>query len=138
MSSDTVYSAIQAYLTANWAATPLVFENDLYLLPDTPVPYVVVEISGQVYGQCSVGAESQTGNLWREDGLLWLHVFVPTGTGSLLARQYTKQLVDLFRGLDLIAGALRFRDASIGLGEAGAEDGNYWRLSASVEWRFDT
>jgi hypothetical protein len=137
MSSDVVYSAIKNFLTAIWTAVPLVFENENYDLPDDPSPYVYVEISGNLYAQQSIGATSSVSNLWREQGLLWIHVFVPSGTGSLLARQYAKQIADLFRGKELLSGKLIFRDISIGMGQTADEDGNYWRLSVSIEWQND-
>jgi hypothetical protein len=142
MSSDVVYSAIKAYLTANWTTTEIAWENENFQSPlssdGSPTAWVAVEITGNLYSQASIGAGTASGNLWREEGLLWLHIFVPTGSGSLVARQYAKQLADLFRGLSLSGDTLRFRDASIGRGQPGSEDGLYWGLSVSIEWQHDS
>jgi hypothetical protein len=142
MSSDAVYSAIRAYLEPAWTATPLAWENENFEMPVDGVgnrlPWVAVEITGNLYSQASIGAGSASANLWREEGLLWLHVFVPSGSGSLVARQYARQLADLFRGLSLSAGTLRFRDASIGRGQPGNEDGTVWGLSVSIDWQHDS
>lgn len=137
MSTDIAYQAICGFLVANWTATPLEFENINFVPPvdadGVMTPWVSVEIAGNSYAQASIGAEIPSDNLWREEGQLWLHVFVPAGTGSLLARQYARQLVDLFKGLDLDPD-IEFRDASVGLGEPGDENGIAWRLSTSIDW----
>ena len=142
MSSDALHAAIRAHLEANWTSTPLAWENEAFEPPTdglgNPTPWVMVEIGGDLYAQASIGAGSAAANLWREEGLVWFHVFVAAGTGSALARQHARALVDLFRGLTLAGGAIRFRDASIGRGEPGDEDGKFWRISASVEWQRDS
>ncbi len=137
MSTDAVYSAVQAFLTDNWTTTPLVFENASGEPPTAPdgslIPWVEGEVAGNAYCQVSIGAGSPADDRWREEGQLWLHVFVKTGTGSLLARQLATALTLLFRGAQLDPD-IEFRDMSVGLGEPGDEDGNFWRLSVSIDW----
>lgn len=116
MLSDTVFAAIHDFLAASWSATPLVFENEDFQKPSPPSPWVLAEVSGTSYAQASIGAKTVATNLWREEGLLWMHVMVPAATGSLAARQYAKQLADLFRGRELLAGLLTFREIAIGHG----------------------
>ncbi|MDR3474434.1 MAG: phage tail terminator-like protein [Devosia sp.] len=137
MSTDAVYSAVQAFLTDNWTATPLVFENGSGEPPIAPdgslIPWVEVEVAGNAYSQISIGAGSPADNRWREEGQVWFHVFVKTGAGSLLARQLATALTGLFRGAQLDPD-IEFGDMSVGLGEPGDDDGNYWRLSVSIDW----
>ena len=139
MASDVVYNAVKDYLTANWTTSPLAFENEEFVPPvdseGRPTPFVAVEVTGNVYGQQSIGASTQATNRWDEEGQLWLHVFVRTSTGSSTARNYAKTLADLFRGTTLLSGDMEFMDASIGLGEKGDDEGNYYRISVSVDWR---
>jgi hypothetical protein len=135
VASNTVYDAVQAYLLANWTTTPLAFENEQFDKPEPTSPFVAVEMTGVLYAQQSIGEANQASNRWDEEGNLWLHVFVPVDTGSSLARQYCKTLCDLFRGLQLLSGNLEFIDASIGLGEPGDENGQYYRISCNIEWR---
>ncbi len=137
MSTATAYSAIKSYLDANWMTTSLAYENDEYVVPDTPTAFVFVEISGQNYARASIGASEFSDNLWREEGSLWLHVMIPSGQGSLVARTYAQSLIDLLRDAELLNGRLVFLDASVGLGEQGQLNGNYWRLTASIDWRLD-
>lgn len=141
MSTAAVYSAVRTYLEANWTTTPLRWENETFTIPvdadGVPQPWVDVEITGTEYDQASLGAGTVASNLWREDGMLWLHVMVPSGSGSGVARTHAANLAALFRGLDLDPDIV-FRTMSIGLGSPGDDDGNWWRLSLSIEWQSDT
>lgn len=135
MSSLVTYDTIEQYITAQWTTTPLVFENFNTDLPDDPAHFVLVEIFGDTFDQESIGAEPRTGNLFREWGQLYLNVMTRNGIGTRLARQYATSLVDLFQGLDI--GTLTFLRASIGAGEPGKNDGNYYRMTATIDWRRD-
>lgn len=135
MASDQVYDAVRGYLAARWTETPIVWENEDFTRPDPLAPWVAVEIAGSLYSQESVGADVQAANRWDEAGTLFLHVFVPAGTGSSTARRHCKTLADLFRGARLMDDALEFLDASIGFGEPGDEEGVTYRVSVSVDWR---
>lgn len=141
MASSVVFDAIKTYLTDNWLTSPAQWENETPIdtnSPTTglPAPWVMVEMTGTLYGQVSIGAATQATNRWDEEGQLWLHVFVPTGTGGHTARLHAKQLADLFRGTTLSGGSLDFGDARIGMGEAGDEDGAWFRISVSIDWRY--
>jgi uncharacterized membrane protein len=135
MASDAVYGAIKDYLVANWTSTPISFENENFVQPDPPAPWIAVFLSGVVYGQQTIGTNNQAANRWDEEGILWLFVMVPVGTGSLDARRCAKQLADLFRGVTLLSGSLEFRDAFIGQGELAVEVGNWFKLPVDIEWR---
>jgi hypothetical protein len=136
MSSAEVFDVVSQHLTALWSATPLVFENEDWAKPDTPAPFVLVELFGDFFDQQSIGGGPQvTDNLWREGGVLLMHVMTPNNTGTREARVLAKQLVDLFRGQEI--GGVVFRDATVGAGDKGEEDGNYFRMTASVTWQRD-
>lgn len=147
MADDAVYDAIKTYLsTAGNVAVladpvtsvvpPIRFENESFPKPNPPAPWIGMALTGVLYGQESIGASDQADNRWDEAGHLWLPVFVPTGSGASRARQIAKQLSNLFRGLTLLDGRLEFMDAFIGEGEPAAEEGNWYILPLSVEWRF--
>ncbi|TPJ60825.1 MULTISPECIES: hypothetical protein [unclassified Mesorhizobium] len=136
MSSPEAFDGIHDYLLAAWAGrTPMVFENEPSPIGDTPEAWVLVEIFGDFFDLASIGAEPVLANRWREGGQVLMHVLTPNETGSRAGRVYAKQLVDLFRGQE-IAG-IRFRDASIGAGERGTQDGNYYRMTATIDWELD-
>lgn len=141
MASGTVSAAIEAYLAANWTATPLAFENKNQFENGNPIPpadeiaWVEMELTGTRYGQVSIGAITQAGNRWDEEGMLLLNVLVPGGTGSATARTHAKSLADLFRGVTLLSGQLEFMDAFIGKGEPSQREGNWYQIPVDIEWR---
>ncbi|MDO1582429.1 hypothetical protein [Rhizobium oryzicola] len=136
MSSPEAYSAIHDYLATQWAArTPLVFENEQFELPDTPAYYVQVEIFGDFFDQASIGGGQPVANLWREEGQILAHVMCPRWEGTLQGRTYGRLLCDLFRGQEF--SGIRFRRISLGASEPGDEDGNYFRMTASIDWQRD-
>ena len=65
-----------------------------------------------------------------------MHVMVPQGTGSGIARGYAGDLLELFRGQEI--DGVRFRDASIGEGDPGRDFPNYWAMTAMIDWERDT
>ncbi|MEI9995096.1 MAG: phage tail terminator-like protein [Rhizomicrobium sp.] len=143
---DEVYDAIVAYLKRPETSPlivdpitsdvpPIRYENEPFVKPEPPKPWVAVSLSGIVYGQASIGAHEQADNRWDEAGQLWLPVFVPSGSGSSRARQLAKQLANLFRGLTLLDGSLEFMDAFIGTGAPSEEKGSWYELPVSIEWR---
>lgn len=133
--ADEVFDAIRVTLETNWTVTPIAWPNEDFEKPNPPTPWVDVEFTRNIYAQESIGAAEQSENRWDEDGQLWLHLLVPVGTGSSAAGGAAKALAKIFRGRHLLADSLDFLDASIGMGEPGDENGNYWRISTSIEWR---
>jgi hypothetical protein len=135
MSSPEAYDDIQTRLSGNWTATPLVFENDPYTLPDTPAPFLYVEIFGDDFDQIQVGQQGQ--NMWEERGVAYFHVMVPNDTGSAAARAYAKQALNLFREQQI--GSIRTVKMSIGQGQPGRSFANYWAMTTTMWWaRYDT
>lgn len=136
MSIDQVQTAVESFLAASWSATDIAYENSGYMQRSdgngTIIPWVLVELNGGIYEQRSIGAGSATANLWTDSGVLWLHVFVGSETGSLLAKQYGAQIAELFRGLTLDPN-IAFGDITLA-GSGGTLDGNNWSLSISIDW----
>lgn len=136
--SDPVFEAIKAHLTANWDASdcPIAWPNEGFVQSATPTQFLAVEITSTSYDQQSIGEADQADNRWDEDGRLWVHVMVKRGSGASGARGAGRAIANLFRGTTLLAGQLEFMEASIGLGQPGDEQGNYYRVSVDVEWRY--
>jgi len=139
MASEIIYDAVRAFLTTQFTTSPLQWENESPItttgVGGEPAPWVMVEMTGTLYAQQSLGASVQADNRWDEEGQLWLHVFVPTGTGGREARRIARLLADLFRGTTLLGDSLEFLDAQIGMGEAGDETGSWYRVSVEIDWR---
>lgn len=137
--ADEVFEAIRAYLgdgidTAGaWSDAPLRYPNEAFTPPDGP--WVDFEIEGSLFGQQSIGEHVQADNRWDEEGRIWLHVMVPTGSGGARARGAAKRIAGLFRGKTLLSNQLEFLDASIGAGSPGDENGAWFMISVSIDWR---
>ncbi len=135
MATDAVYDAVKAYLTAQWTVTPIRWENELFEKPEPPSHWIAVALTGVLYGQQSIGASLQAANRWDETGSLWISVFAPIGVGASYARALAKQLADIFRGTTLLSGSLEFMDAVIGTNGPAPEEGNWFEILCSIEWR---
>lgn len=137
MSSPAAFQSIETRFRAEWAATtPIYFENEDPTLPGEPNHWLFVEVAGDLFEQASIGGGDEvTDNLWREDGQIVVHVMTLRGIGSLEARQLARQAVDIFRGLDI--DGIRYRATSVGAGEPGEADGNYWRFTATIDFERD-
>jgi hypothetical protein len=102
-------AAIAQRLIDNWAVTPITRQNKI---PDDPwpptepnpdapdfpqlAPWVHLEIftlpGGGIYGAGTPGKQ-----IWQTDGFIYVHVFVPSGTGDELATQYAATIGEIFR-----------------------------------------
>lgn len=129
MSSQTAFEAFENAL-GSWTDTPVVFENQFFELPDEPDAFVYVEIFGDAYDQETMGAP--LANIWLETGFTYLHVMVPSGTGSRLARQYANSLLYLFREQPI--DGLFMPEMSIGAGDPGRDFPNYFAMTATIYW----
>tara|TARA_R110000868_G_scaffold361938_3_gene623959 strand:- start:1231 stop:1653 length:423 start_codon:yes stop_codon:yes gene_type:complete len=137
MSRSAVRGAVTDYLAANWTLSELVYQNTT---TEPPVasdgvlrPWVYVEVSYNSTDQWSIGETDRTDNRWREDGQVFFHVFTPAGAGLSVADQYADAVIELFKGIQL-SPDIEFRDISSDIGGPGDENGNYYRVSISVEW----
>lgn len=130
MSSPTAFDLIEQRLKVSWQETPIIFENEGFDLPGLPSQFVYVEVFGDIYQQDTMGAPGE--NEWLEAGQLYLHVMTPNGTGSRDARDIANRLTYLFREQPL--SGIYFRQMSIGSGEPGRSFGNYYAMTATIEW----
>lgn len=114
-----------AGLTVEWP-------NEAFTRPDPPAPFLSVEMAGDGMGAIEMGGQGA----WQERGQLFLHVLVPTGTGTTGVRAIAKALSDLFRNVSTEANALIYERQSIGMGEPEEDDGPWWVMSVSVAWKY--
>ena len=139
MSAVAIYDAVKGLLDAAWSATPVLFENQTQPPPAAETPHglkawVLCEIEGRSLSQISMGAGTKPDNLWEEEGTIWLHVHVPAGSGSRAARVLADELAELFRATEEI-GAIQFHDMSIGAGQVGQDNGKWWAMTVTINWR---
>lgn len=142
MSSYNVYQAFHDRLTGSWTQTLLCFENENIEAPydanGAPLPFVYVEIYGDDLYQETVGAPGD--NQWLEQGVTYIHVMVPSFTGTAAARQSADEIANLFRESPLAtdAGNIHIPEMSIGGGEPGKDFPNFWALTITMHWHVRT
>lgn len=143
MASQTAFDAIHSYIGTNWtdSTIPVVFENEKFIapsVPPSPATWIMVQVIGDTFDQASLGSGTADTELWREEGQISFFVFVRPGTGSSAARGVADTFVAIFRGRQIAASFIRFHGISIGGGQAGSDDGNWWGLSGTINWIRDT
>jgi hypothetical protein len=100
MSSKSVRDAVWSHLRSHWAETPVLeVINRTPALPEPPAPWVTATFAGGQETQESIGQPGQ--NVYRETGLIYLHVVVPAYSGDALALGLAETLRTLFRGKTL-------------------------------------
>lgn len=135
MASPAAFNPVEDYLREVWNVTPIVFENETPSPPDGAQAWVFVEMAGNLYDIASIGAGSPEANLWRESGTLWLHVMTPVWTGTREGRQHAWDLAELFKAQPI--PGLRFQAMSVGAGEPVETDGNWARMTLTIDWERD-
>ena len=139
MPAVEIYDAIVDLLAPSWSATSVVYENQTQ--PPASAegahglsPWMLVEIEGRSMRQMTMGAGTKPDNLWEEQGTILFHIHVPAGSGSRDARVLADSLADLFQATEDI-GRIQFHDMSVGAGEVGQDNGKWWSMTVTVDWR---
>ena len=139
-------AAIKQRLSDNWTTTQIAFQNETPGEPwppvdvnGSPVAWVYLEVIAATSGLRGVGLPgSQT---WLYEGNIFVHVFVPVGTGTVLANQYAVSIGEIFRAKsfyrDESAGAeVRTWSPRMDGGASAAANGNYFRVSCTIPFEF--
>lgn len=129
MSSPVPWNDARARLDAAFSTTPVAWPNEQFAHPEPPSIWLAVEMTGDVLAPVELGA-----NVWQEEGRLLVHVFAPVGTGTEDARTTAKQVANTFRAI--ASDPIIYLGASIGHGETSDDQGMWWRLTVSVDWRY--
>ena len=124
--SPTPWEDARNRLTAAALGYSIEWPNEGFSPPDLSV-WLSVEAEGDVLEPIEIG-----GGAWEERGVFIVHVIVPLGTGSLVARQIAKSVANIYRGVN---GFTVYRRAVIGSGSP-TEDGKWWVLTVNVEWNY--
>lgn len=135
MSSPSAFAAFKGVLdtyAAGTGALAVRYENDFVqnLLDENTPAWVYVEIYGDSYNQDTMGAPGA--NVWEETGAVYLHVMVPSGTGSEDARTHANTLLNLFR--EKPVSNIFMPEMSIGAGDPGRDFPNYFAITATIAW----
>ena len=131
-------AAIRARIEANWATTRITYQNET---PDDPwppmnasgelLPWINLEIECH---EAPIVGTGQTGNhVFRYEGLISVHVFVPVGSGDAVAKQHAVTIGEIFRRkqfyTDTAGRAVRTEDPYPAGGTAESDDGNWFGVT---------
>lgn len=145
-------AAVKAALIAGWTTTTIAYQNEV---PDPwppvdgdgwPAGFVYFEMA-TMPGQAIRGVGVPGDHLSQTNGFIYVHVFVPDGTGEATATQYAETIGELFRSKKLYeADGCYLRtwvprvDEGGSAGDnseiAGVNAGNYFRCSMSVPFQY--
>lgn len=141
MSYAAARAVIEDRIQANWTATPVAWENVAFD-PAAPGdgfpaggPFLALTVLWGNERQASFGDAT---NLYRNTGVLQLHIRTAIGTGTAQAHQLLDDAAVLFRGQQ-IAG-FTFWSASPEPGEEEREAGGgtgWYRLTMNVPFKLD-
>jgi len=133
VASSDVQTAVNARLTANWAATTLITPNSTSETPTDGSSFLTVQYP--VANSEQVGLASVGNRNYREEGVIRLVLSVPRGQGNAQALTWCETLRTLFRGASF--SGVRCWEASPPVENNDNEDGQYYVLSVSVPYYFD-
>jgi len=143
MSSFDADKALTEYLSANFTAAPLYFENEEADPPSSSdlgaaTRWIYIEIESAEDEQQSIGAGEPLENLWREEGTLTATVLVPVGEGVAEGKKLRDLLADKLRGHTIGGVVVRGINRSPG-GPWEGDDGRgrWWALPLTVYWHMD-
>ena len=134
MAGKPVVDAVEAYLQANWTATPIIGVN---LVGDTPADgSAFLTLQYPVAKETFIGMASVGARTFREDGVVRLVLSVPRAQGQGQALAWIETLRDLFRAQTL-PGPVIFRECSPAVTDNSNDSGAYWVMSFAAVYYFD-
>jgi hypothetical protein len=100
MSSPGFRDAIKLELATRWTATPVLDLSDYLAVDDLPAtgtdPVLLLQFIGGPDRMATIAQEGNHG--WREDGVFYFHLLLPTGEPAARALSLGEQLRGIFRG----------------------------------------
>lgn len=132
MSFEAARKNIMAHFSSNFsgvAADKIAWDNVAFK-PVTGSPWVRVSIQGNLNNFASIGGPSIK---VRRLGIVFVQVFVPEGTGTLVADQLADDIADALEAKQLLTGETFQASTKT---EAGANNG-WYQLNVSTPFYFD-
>lgn len=139
MTTATYTTAIESRFATQWAAGPntlVCYDNVPFIMPEEPEPWVRVEVYDGSVDRASLGPT----HLERSTGTAFFTVYVKKGEGSVEAREFVDEIINIFRSHQEIIpgkGTITFYDAQVKrLGEiyASGSGSSVSSTVASIQW----
>jgi len=139
MSSGTVRAAVRDRIATGWVGPPLV--GDVNLMPTLPDPadypdgFMALDfLAGD---EEIVGIGGQWGNVYREVGLVQVHIFRKSGEGDDALIDDGDRMRELFRHWKFANGQGRTWGVDPPITGPGSANGNWYRATVAFDYRFD-
>lgn len=130
MSSPTPWADVRTAIeTDGLGGVPVRWPAEPWSLPNPPALWVAVDMAADVAGPIELGAAG-----WQERGYVYATIMVPNGHGTAGARTLAKRIVDLLRLRT--PSAIVYDGASIGTADPDTDDGAWWRLQVTIDYRY--
>ena len=133
-----ISNAIRSRLSANWATTPILYENlneaTVQTAGENPEAFIVLEIIPLTNEQLDIGALNAV--RYRTRGTIRIHILTPASEGDGLGLEYADTLAAIFRGKEF-GGVVCYGVTPRGGGEKADPAGRYWRLTLGVDFYCD-
>jgi hypothetical protein len=124
-----VQSAIRTRLEANFTAITVRWKNEDFILPDTPAPFVLVELIVEDHSIAGYGG-GRLANLWRTDARIEAHVFMIAGTAMATGLGYAEDICAVFRSQRV--DDISYGGAEVFPGDGEIQDGNMAHVASTV------
>jgi hypothetical protein len=125
---SSVLAAVRSRLEAAWDDHPIHWPNEAFAPPEDS-PWVALEVMPN--GASSTAHNSAGKRAAQDDGLIWVHVYVPTGTGEETARGIAEAIGAVFRGAVFSGTGCRIACGAPTHGGAGdGDDEGLWHYCA--------
>jgi hypothetical protein len=138
-------AAIRQRLVAGWTTTRITFQNEKPEKPWPPVgadefPTGWVNLEIATLPSSIEGAGMPGRQVWRNPGFIYVHVFVPTGSGDAEATAHAVAIGEIFRGAvfyqDGSGSYVRCWAPRVDGGGSGDDNGNWFRVTASIPFEY--
>jgi hypothetical protein len=133
-----IAAAIRQRLAANWATTPILYENldenQVQTAGQNPESFIVLEIIPLMNEQKDFGDPAHVG--YRTRGIFNIHILTPANAGDGLALEYADTLAAIFRGKEF-SGVICYGSTIRGGGQKADAAGRYWQVVLSTEFYCD-
>lgn len=127
MSFSTARRDIEKRLDANWATTPVAFEN-VKFNPPNDSPWVKLRIFENSVNRINIGSPG----FHRAQGTIIVEIYTLLGTGSNTGRSYADTIAAIFR--DAQFNGITCREASV---EIAGEINGWWQTNVSIPFFWD-
>lgn len=134
MAHQQVWDDVRARL-AKTPVTGISWPNETFQEPDPTVltsSWIAVEIASENYEVMDLGAGH-----WAEEGSIYVHIFVISGTGIALQTQIETFVASAFANPVQPTTVLVYRKIDLGMGVSSPDGGNWYNSTVIINYHYE-